>query len=286
LDQQVDIWIAQAEDTWLELLHAHADELFKQSFLPSHDQDHHRRVWHICRELLRELYANHSPVDQSLVSGVLIAAYFHDLGMVHSAEIEHGRLGREICIKFFADRNLVIPARYREILRAVELHDLKDERVYRGLYPGQAPDILSILSIADDLDALGIIGTYRYAEIYLKRGIRLKDLGEEVLGNVKVRFSNILEHCRIGPDLVNRYRKRYAELVDFFEDYNLQSIREPDPEKVCAGPLGVVNQIRRLSVEGQTIPENFLEAMEMEPVDEYVTDFFRKLKNELESDHH
>jgi hypothetical protein len=31
--------------------------------------------------------------------------------------------------------------------------------------------MLTILSVADDLDAFGYIGIYRYIEIYLERGI-------------------------------------------------------------------------------------------------------------------
>ena len=32
-------------------------------------------------------------------------------------------------------------------------------------------DLLTVLSVADDLDAFGFTGIYRYSEIYLTRGI-------------------------------------------------------------------------------------------------------------------
>jgi HD superfamily phosphodiesterase len=79
LEPDLKIWIDLAELTWLDELYAHAANLFQHNFLPSHDHSHHLRVWNLCKSLLREVNVFCSDMDQSLVEGVMIAAFFHDL---------------------------------------------------------------------------------------------------------------------------------------------------------------------------------------------------------------
>ncbi len=221
-------------------------------------------------------------MDQSLVEGVLIAAYFHDLGMVYSMKEEHGKLGRGICEKYFREKEIKPPSRFEELLDAIERHDVKQERIYPAILPGDTPDILSILSISDDLEALGIIGIYRYAEIYLQRGISLINLGISILGNVSARFNNILKSCASCPDLVNTYRQQYTELVSFYDRYNQQLLLEPTPGEVFSGHIGVINYIRKLSVDGTTGPEYYLPEIIESDRSSVVTEFFTRLKNELD----
>ena len=45
------------------------------------------------------------------------------------------------------------------------------------LIDGINNDLLTILSVSDDLDAFGYIGIYRYTEIYLTRGIDPEKIG-------------------------------------------------------------------------------------------------------------
>ena len=40
-----------------------------------------------------------------------------------------------------------------------------------------------MLSVADDLDAFGFTGIYRYSEIYLMRGINPNQLGHLIIEN-------------------------------------------------------------------------------------------------------
>ncbi|MCK5136355.1 MAG: HD domain-containing protein [Bacteroidales bacterium] len=282
MDNRIIIWIKRAEERWLNTLHNHAAGLFSGTFLPSHDHTHHRRVWNICRSLLTEIAVFNSHMDESLVEGVLIAAYFHDLGMVHSTKQEHGKLGRDICENYFKDKQIEPPSRFEELLDAIERHDIKEERIYSGIDPGNAPDILSILSISDDLEALGIIGVYRYAEIYLQRGIDLMSLGISILENVSTRFNNISKSCINCPGIVKAYRQQYTELVSFYDRYNQQLLLESNPEEVFSGHIGVVNYIRKLSVEGRTGPESYLLEITGNNRSNLVTDFFTRLNGELE----
>ena len=281
MEKAVNIWIRQAEQTWLERLYGHVEDMFDTTFLPSHDQDHHLRVWHICRKLLREIASHDCPLDPSLVEGVLIAAFFHDLGMVKTRSSEHGSLGSEMCRAYFTDSGLTLPPLFGAIREAVTLHDEKKEILYRGIFQGEPPDILTILSIADDLEALGAIGVYRYTEIYLHRGIQPQDLGRLVLENVKARFDRILDLCAACPELLTAYSSQYEYLVGFFRDYDNRINGSFPQEEIWSGSVGVVHHIRDLCVQGNIRPEEFPAHLSVREHDRFAVDFFTLLNDEL-----
>jgi hypothetical protein len=271
LQPEIEIWIDLAEATWLDKLYAHAETIFRNSSLPSHDQTHHRRVWNLCKTILREISTFSPGIDQSLVEGVLVAAFFHDLGMASSIREDHGKLGSDQCRSWFRETGTEHPRRFGEILRAIELHDRKDLQIYTSFNRETPPEILGILSVSDDLEALGTIGIYRYTEIYLQRGITLEELGNRILENARSRFENLSAGCRFCHRLIEKYRPQYDELALFFEHYNLQLKETPRPDTVFSGRLGVINYIRTKGTERIT---------EMR-TDSYIFNFFRELENEM-----
>ncbi len=272
METGIEIWIDRAEATWLEKLYNNAKSLFKDNLLPSHDHTHHMRVWNLCKALLKEIATFNSMMDQSLVEGVLIASFFHDLGMATSTREDHGRLGSELCISWYGDKGGVRPERKEEILKAIELHDRKDVQIYASFLPENPPEILGILSVADDLEALGIIGVYRYAEIYLKRGISLDELGERILANVKSRFERLSDRCQLCDHMLEKYRQQYEDLYSFFKQYNLQIKAVSQMDAVASGPVGVINYIRMHGLETTGLPG----------ADSTINDFFKKLEYELD----
>ena len=268
----LEIWIDRAEETWLDALYDHAKALFQKSPLPSHDHTHHMRVWNLSKSLLREIATFNSRIDQSLVEGVLIATFFHDLGMATSTREDHGRLGSECCMRWFRDRGRTKPERFEEITRAIELHDRKDLQMYKSFSPDTAPEILGILSVADDLEALGIIGIFRYTEIYLERNIPLEELGTRILANVLTRFEHISDGCRLCDRMLEKYRQQYDELWLFFQEYNIQLKAVSQVYAVSSGPLGVINYIRK----------HGLDKIALDRAHSEVNDYFRKLEYELD----
>ena len=283
MHSDLQIWIEDAEKNWQELLQAYTKEIFSGTFLPSHDHTHHSRVWNIGKTLLEQIGTFNKYLDPGLVEGLLIASMFHDLGMVVTREKEHGRISREMCEDFFRQRKLKKPERYKDLLDAIERHDIKDERVYFDIDPGERPDLLTLLSLADDLEALGNIGIYRYAEIYLVRGMNLSELGIQILGNVSIRFNHISKSCALCPEILRDYRPQYAALVSFFDRYNQQLLVETDPALVRSGYIGIVNTIRRLSVEGTTRPEDFPAEVEQGDPPKLMLDFFTELTEDLQN---
>ena len=268
----IEIWIDLAEATWLDALYDNAKTVFQDNSLPSHDHTHHLRVWNLCKTLLREIATFNSRIDPYLVEGTLIAAFFHDLGMASSMREDHGGLGSKLCLKWFRDTGRVWPERKEEILRAIELHDRKDRQIYKSFLPDNPPEILGILSVADDLEALGTIGIYRYAEIYLMRGIPLEELGTRILENVRIRFEKLSDGCRLCEGLVEKSRKEYDELCSFFEQYKLQLLTVSKADAVSSGPLGVINYIRRQG----------LDKAELDLAESDVRDYVIKLEYELD----
>jgi hypothetical protein len=276
----MDIWISQAESRWLSLLSFHARQLFTGSFLPSHDHTHHQRVWNICKQILREICTLYVRLDESLVEGILIAAWFHDLGMVQSTRKDHGKLGKELCMNWFQQYGQKKPELYTEILNAIHWHDQKRDGAYATIQANRRPGILSILSIADDLEAFGTIGIYRYAEIYLKRKVPLGELGSRVLENAEVRYKNLLQSCSLCKNLMLSYQSQYEILQNFYLDYSTQLLKERSPECIYDGPLGVINYIRTLGMEEQIRPEYLSKHIARE--DKQVNSFFKTLSNELD----
>ena len=281
MQDNLRIWIGRTEKKWLALLQQNAEQTFSGTFLPSHDHTHHRRVWNIGKTLLKQIGTFNNYLDPGLVEGLLIAAMFHDLGMAVTREKEHGRISREMCEDFFRRRKRQKPERYQEVLDAIERHDIKNEQVYFGIGHHECPDLLTLLSLADDLEALGTIGIYRYAEIYLVRGVKLGELGISILGNACIRFNHISKSCALCPEILRDYRPQYAALVSFFDRYNQQLLVETDPALVRSGYIGIVNTIRRLSVEGTTRPEDFPAALEQGDPPKLMIDYFSNLKEEL-----
>ncbi|MFO7668496.1 MAG: HD domain-containing protein [Bacteroidales bacterium] len=274
--------IEWAEERWLEQVRPYTAKLFRKTFIPSHDQGHHSRVWNFCKTLLLELERFNTVADRGLVEGLLLASWFHDTGMVRDPGENHGRFSREILRNFIKEAPVSKPVRFREVLSVIGHHDSKARCVYPVLKPGVPPGMMGVLSIADDLDALGIIGIYRYSEIYLKRGIPARLLGMKVLSNVKRRFKNIGQSCAAYPALTDSCLSDYHLIEQFFNHYNQQLLLMADPGKIQWGELGVVNHIRAFSVEAEVRPEEFTNRPEIAFSGGIVETYFKKLHHELE----
>ena len=227
----------------------------------------------------KEIATLHSTLTPTMVEGVLIAAFFHDLGMAQSIREDHGKLGRELCRSWFSESAYLLPPDFDRILEAIELHDRKEARIYPKT--GASPGILGILSVADDLEALGVIGIYRYAEIYLSRGISLENLGIRILENAELRFLNLSKYP-VAPALISEYEKELEELTRFYSGYT-QQLKEVDrPEKSLDGHLGVINYIRSRGISQKIRPEELAKLAREEEQESMIQEFFTTLEDELD----
>ena len=204
--------IDSAEIKYRRILEEFFSSLWGETTLYSHDINHHRRVWQYVKEILLL-----QPDKEDEPEKLLMASYFHDLGMVSEPGFRHGARGRELFAEFLRTRNL-FPDDFADVLEAIEHHDDKE---YRN-YAVDHNRILKILSVADDLDAFGYAGIYRYLEIYIARGISLTNVGHEIRENADSRFRNFRKGFRKYPEFFSRHRKRYHIIDSFMSAYNAQ----------------------------------------------------------------
>ncbi len=240
------------------------------------------RVWKTCKHLLLELEKNDSVADAGLVEALLLASCFHDAGMAFDSGEKHGKLGSGIFSNFIQETTGPEPFLFDDIKDAIALHDSKDRSLYKDLQAGGPPGLLSLLSMADDLDALGRVGIYRYTEIYLKRGVPLEMLGINILANVRKRYKNICESSAAFPHLSAFYLTEFQVIEDFFNLYNQQLMLVSDPAYTIWGELGVIHHIRKFSIEGRIRPEDFSNQGSLSTSGDLVISFFKKLHYELE----
>ncbi|HLN56256.1 MAG TPA: hypothetical protein VK207_09700 [Bacteroidales bacterium] len=207
--------IISAENQFKQILEEFFISIFKEDQLPSHGLSHHRRVWNTAKELTLILAEKNLIADARYIPGLIIASYIHDLGMAVDHGSRHGRHSMELCKRFLAENNLN-EADFPGLLDAVLEHDNKEYTTPTGI------NLHTILSVSDDLDAFGYTGIYRYVEIYVLRGISSKDLGLRIRENAAKRYLHFEELFGGEKEILEKHRKRYTLLDEFFMNYEEQ----------------------------------------------------------------
>jgi HD superfamily phosphodiesterase len=178
--------IVKASEKWETNILKYLIELYAENWMPSHDIDHHKRVWKNASEFctLIPVLLNE---NESFFEKLIISCYFHDVGLLVNKGEYHGKDSRKICEIFLEMNRKRINFDMEEILFAIENHDEKND--YSKIK--NRNHLLEILTVADDLDAFGAIGVYRYIEIYLIRDVPPENIAERVLLNAFQRYENI-----------------------------------------------------------------------------------------------
>jgi hypothetical protein len=205
--------IESAEIKYKQILEKYFISVYNDPTLSSHGIEHHRRVWNYSMELL-QLIPSQNKYTVQFAEELIIASYLHDIGMSVDPGIKHGNHSRDLCLRFLSQYNLK-ENDFPHLLDAIENHDNKD-------YPGnnESNELLKMLSIADDLDAFGFIGIFRYSEIYLTRDINVGKIGNMIMENAGKRFNNLAPALEPFPEYFQKHRERYNILNEFFIKYN------------------------------------------------------------------
>ena len=265
--------IASSEARYRFILEEFFNRIFAQSFLPSHGIDHHRRVWHYAKELLTHLQNQGFYFDQAFTDKLIIACYLHDSGMSVDSGFNHGSEGRKICERFLSENNLPV-IELNDVLQAIENHDNKEYKVIT-----KPEDLLTVLSVADDLDAFGFIGIYRYLEIYIERNKPLNELGILINENCLSRYQNFIMTYRFYDELIERHSKRFQILASFFNSFNQQALYYKFDNQQIAGYCGIAEIISDMMQDKESYNSNFsLGAKFPDPVIQW---FFTELNFEL-----
>jgi hypothetical protein len=207
--------IESAEKKYKQILEEYFISVYNDPKLSSHGIEHHRRVWSYSRELLQLIPLQHKYTLQ-FAEELIVASYLHDIGMSVDPGIKHGNHSRELCIRFLSQYNFN-ENDFPHLLDAIENHDNKNYTENTG-----NNELLNFLSIADDLDAFGYIGIFRYSEIYLTRGINPGKIGSMIIDNGEKRFNNLAPALEPFPEYFQKHHQRYIILDEFFRKYNEQ----------------------------------------------------------------
>jgi hypothetical protein len=265
--------IESAELQFKQILEGFFISIYDDKSLQSHGIDHHRRVWNFSREITMLLDYRGLISDPTLPFKLIIACYLHDIGMSVDRGIRHGHHSRELCAAFL-ERNDLKEIYYHDVLLAIENHDNKEYSAFTGVY-----DLLTILSVADDLDAFGFTGIYRYLEIYLIREIDLPEIGNLIIENATKRFDNFKKTFGFSTEFFQKHKKRYDILNKFFEGYNNQVKSYKFGSHQTTGCCGVVDVLRDI-VNKKTVLKDIYIKPEKYLSDDFILWFFRGLASD------
>jgi HD superfamily phosphodiesterase len=275
----IDSTLKTVEEKWLQTLFTRCKEIFSQTYLPSHDESHHFRVWLFAKQLIRELEKANYSFDVNRIEKIILAIFFHDTGLSVEPGAEHGRFSRRFAGEFFKQSPVKPPDGLDEVLTVIEKHDDKE---YAGTFaqPSASPDgLFLVVNASDDLDAFGITGIYRYAEIYLLREIQGKDLAIQVQENSAIRFRGFFSvYGFLGP-FAEHQRIRYQILQKFYNDLIFQ--HKTGTVSKITGPSAVIQQIQQSVLEKKLPLKQLIREAETTSNDPYVLDFFRLLGDEV-----
>lgn len=207
------------QNQWLEKVEFACKQAFSGSHIPSHDFDHHRRVWRYANEIARYLKSSSANLEQPYLD-LMVACYFHDTGLTINPNEDHGSDSLQMLKSWIEANPTVKPKLSQSVYDAVLLHDDKSYKQRKfSKEPLSLDNTLSILCLADDMDALGYLGILRYTEIYLMRGIAPNALPAKVVPNLESRFRFMEESIKSIPGLYQHQRQRYSITAQFFQDW-------------------------------------------------------------------
>jgi hypothetical protein len=270
----LNISIEAAENTYKQILEDFFISVYTEKILSSHGIGHHRRVWNYAKDLIRLTPLENIGQISYLPAEAIIACYLHDIGMAVDRGVKHGKCSRELCKRFFAENN--IPEnKYLDVLEAIENHDNKD-------YISNAcrNELLTILSVADDLDAFGLAGVFRYTEIYLAREIGYDKIGYKIRENALKRYDNFIKMYGSDDDMVMKHWQRYNLLDMFFTKYNDQLPSYHFGTNQPSGFCGVIEIIENIMQNHLNLKDFYTEP-EKQTSDPLILWYLTELKNEI-----
>jgi HD superfamily phosphodiesterase len=271
--------IASTEREWLTPLYTHVDSLFSGTNLPSHDADHHLRCWIQCRELLLELDKAGVTVDSNTVKQCIIACFFHDTGLLKDIGENHGAESRLLCNLFLSDNPRFKVADKQNLLLAIEKHDDKHEKNIEAVSIKEIISTHRLITTADDLDAFGYIGVFRYIEIYLKRNVAKEVLAKKVVANLKGRFNNFWNSYSLLQKFSHLQKFRFNQTLTFFTNLDSQFASE---YLVNDDHMKVYSIFEKAVLEKKMDLNGILNMVESNSTTDFVLTFFQQLKKETE----
>ena len=220
----LDKLIIQVELKWLKTAESFFNSCFENIWLPSHDFEHHLRVWDYAKEQVFGFERKGVSFDYDFIESLCIAALMHDVGLSRTFDESHGKESAELT-KTFLNANPTSSSRLREeMLEAICLHD---DKSYLNKKASQVhPSIYQILTVADDMDAFGYLGVFRYFEIYERRGISAKEMVPSIIKNINKRFEFVGSRLKDFPIVYKAQKERFENSMEILSNISVFQIEE------------------------------------------------------------
>ncbi len=210
--------ISRAEEKWKTILEKEVATLFSEIWLPSHDLSHHKRVWLFTKELLVAF----DKQDFEFIEASMIAAYMHDTGLSVTLSPEHGQISSSLTKNLLDKYPLENPFNKKELLEAVEKHD---DKSYSNIKTEQSsPGLYEVLTIADDLDAFGALGLYRYFEIYALRKMPTDEIVQAIDKNIRKRYEFVSSNLTRFNAILEKQKKQLNIALYFLHSFTLREV--------------------------------------------------------------
>lgn len=260
--------IEQAEEVWGDYIISYCLELYAKHWLPSHNLEHHQRVWKNACLLAPYLESDIIAHTKVFYEQLMLACYFHDLGLLVEKGPKHGIESRIICENFLAFHQEKIRFNTGELLLAIEHHDDKE---YQWYSKSDNSALYRILTLADDFDAFGAIGCYRYIEIYLMRDYTSDRIPGMIIRNANNRYRNFLSKTSTTDFPVAVIQNNYELLIRLIKEDSFES-----------RPQSLINWISNEFVTAQIDPFDFIRGIKANEIsNDRVNYFIQSIKSEL-----
>ncbi len=139
--------------------------------------------------------------------------------------------------------------------------------------------VKNILSAADDLDALGYSGIFRYWEIYTLRNIHENEIPEKVLTNLEARFSYYVSSFGFLDSLLSEQQKRYEIIKDFYANTRENHSGSKNTNS-SQSTQTIIEYFYKLVRNDGISPEEISSIIEPDCKDQKINDFFRNFTEE------
>jgi hypothetical protein len=265
----------RVEEKWWPRIEAFFAEKFKGLFIPSHDFTHHTRTWIYSKQILAALSANPQVFNKAFITDTFWASMFHDIGLTESTKEDHGKISVELFREFIHKQEFTDIADIERVKHAIQYHD--DKNYSTGVdFSFSTP--YHVLTIADDLDAFGYIGVYRYIEIYLLRGMSCEQIAANVCVNLDKRFLNFSRWCSPYDELYAEHKVRHNKTKHYFEAL-INEVEEIGYQSFyMIGAMGVFNLLKEyLNNQHNVLSKAVVE----KHADTYIVNFLKELQSEI-----
>ncbi len=214
--------IERVEENRLGQLKKQVCSVFSNIWLPSHGLEHHVRVWEFSKKQLNAYEINGVEFDELFIEALVVACFFHDVGLSKTSSEKHGEISKEFAEHYLKEFPLHTDTYLEELFEAIVMHD--DKTYSNASGRNISPGIYRILTVADDMDAIGALGLLRYFEIYWKRGVEAADLTDAVHTNILRRQKFIEQNISFNSELLEFNRERFERSIYYLETFSVEQI--------------------------------------------------------------